>query len=129
MQQEQKNKEFIIRYGQAINGQAKTRALIEEYVTDEALIEHIVFFESVFPKYELVIDEIIAEGNRVTMRARFRGKHEGEFNGIPPTGKSVEMQFAIGYEIENEKIVSHWLIADQLTLLEQLGVSAAEPAH
>jgi len=46
------------------------------------------------------------------------------FNGMPPTYKVVEISAAICYHIENNKIISHWLIADQVSLLEQLGVSA-----
>ena len=56
------------------------------------------------------------------VRARAKGRHEGELNGIPPTYKNVDFPFSIGYEIENNKIISHWLIADQMVLMEQLGV-------
>jgi predicted ester cyclase len=37
----------------------------------------------------------------------------------------VEFPFSIGYEIEDDKIISHWLIADQMMLMEQLGVMNA----
>ncbi|MBK7650251.1 MAG: ester cyclase [Flammeovirgaceae bacterium] len=117
-----KNKEFILRYINAISGVIKTREVMEQYVADQGLIEHIVFFDSAFPKYEMFIDEITAEGNRVVLRARVKAKHEGILNGIPPTHKTIEMPFSIGYEIENEKIISHWMIADQMMLMEQLGV-------
>ena len=94
-------------------------------ITDEVLIEHITFFDSVFPKYEMTIDEITADGNRVTVRSRLKGRHEGVFGDIKPTFRNVEMPFVVSYEIENRKIISHWLIADQMALMEQLG--AAEP--
>ena len=100
----------------------KTRELLEQYITDQGLIEHILFFDSVFPRYDGLIDEITGEGNRVIVRARMKGKHEGELNGIPPTHKEVEFPFVVGYEIEKNKIISHWLIADQMMLMEQLGV-------
>jgi predicted ester cyclase len=122
MDQQRKNKEFIIRYFNALSGVTKTRELLEQYVTDEGLMEHIAFFDNVFPKYELFADEITAEGNRVVVRARCKGRHEGELNGIPPTYRNVEFPFVISYEIENGKIVHHWLIADQMALMEQLGV-------
>ena len=117
-----KNKEFIIGYLNAVSGVIKTRELLEQYITDQGLIEHILFFDSVFPRYDGLIDEITGEGNRVIVRARMKGKHEGELNGIPPTHKEVEFPFVVGYEIEKNKIISHWLIADQMMLLEQLGV-------
>lgn len=117
-----KNKEFIIGYLNAVSGVIKTRELLEQYITDQGLIEHILFFDSVFPRYDGLIDEITGEGNRVIVRARMKGKHEGELNGIPPTHKEVEFPFVVGYEIEKNKIISHWLIADQMMLMEQLGV-------
>ncbi|RYY10835.1 MAG: hypothetical protein EOO04_36255 [Chitinophagaceae bacterium] len=90
---------------------------------DEVLIEHIAFFDSAFPCYEIFADEMTAEGNRVVVRARFKGIHEGELNGILPTGRKVDFPFVISYELENGKIVHHWLIADQMSLMEQLGVA------
>ena len=125
MDQQKQNKEFIIRYFNAISGVAKTRELLEEYITDEELIKHIVFFDTVFPLYELFGDEIIAEGNKVVVRARFRGCHKGELNGILPTHRMVDFPAVISYEIENGKIVHHWMIADQMMLMEQLGVMNA----
>lgn len=122
MQQQNQNKEFIISYFNAISGVAKTRELLEEYITDEELMGHIAFFEASFPKYELFSDEMTAEGNRVVVRARTKGVHNGEFNGILPTHHTVDFPFVISYEIENGKIVHHWLIADSMALMEQLGV-------
>ena len=118
----QKNKEFILGYFNAMKGKKKTRDVLEKYITDTHLIEHIEFFETVFPAYEVYADEVTAEGNRIVVKARLKGRHEGELNGIPPTYKNVEFPFAIGYEVENNKIVGHWLIADQMILMEQLGV-------
>ena len=44
---------------------------------------------------------------------------------IKPTYKNVEFPFVVGYEIENNMIISHWLIADQMVLMEQLGAETA----
>jgi hypothetical protein len=122
MEQHRQNKEFIIRYFNKMAEAVITRELLEEYITDEELIGHILFFESVFPNYKIFTDEMMAEGNRVLVRGRLKGRHEGEFNGIPPTHRNVEFPLVISYEIENEKIVHHWLMADQMILMEQLGV-------
>ena len=59
-----KNREFIIRYFNAISGVEKTRELLEEYTSDEKLIEHIDFFEGAFPAYELFIEEMVTEGKK-----------------------------------------------------------------
>jgi predicted ester cyclase len=123
MNQIRHNKELVIRYFNAISGNVKTRGLMEQFITDEELIGHVQFFETVFPKYEMFADEMTAEGNHVVVRARMKGIHAGQFNGIPPTYKNVEFPFVINYEIENGKIVHHWIIADQTILMEQLGLS------
>jgi predicted ester cyclase len=131
MDQQQKNKEFIINYLNAVGtGVPKTRALLEKYMTDEALISHIEFFETAFPLYEVYIDEMMADGNRVIVQARLKGTHLGNLGDIPPTFKTVDFPFVVRYEIEDNKIVSHWSLADQMALMEQLGVvPAAEAAH
>ncbi len=126
MDQLKKNKEFIAEYFSALSGKEKNPSMLSKYVDDPELSQHIEFFEAVFPLYEVYSDEMTAEGNRVVVRARFKGKHEGEFNGIPPTYRQVEFSFAIGYEIENGKIANHWLLADQMSLMEQLGVAGVE---
>ena len=122
MEQQKHNKEFVIRYFNAISGVTKTRELMEKYTTDEELMGHVAFFEASFPRYELFADEMTAEGNRVVVRARTTGVHEGEFSGILPTHRKIEMPFVISYEIENGKIIHSWIIADQMLLMEQLGV-------
>jgi predicted ester cyclase len=130
MEQQQKNKEFIINYLNALSGVSKTRALAEKYITDESLIAHIEFFETAFPEYEVYIDEMIAEGNRVILQARAKGKHLGNLGDIPPTFKNVDFPFVVRYEIEDDKIVSHWMLADQMALMQQLGVvPSPEAAH
>jgi hypothetical protein len=129
MEQQRKNKEFIINYFNAISGVDKTRELLEKYIDDEDLIGHIIYFETAFPKYELFIDELTAENNRVVLTARIKGDHLGVLSEIPATYKEVNFSFVIRYEIENEKIVSHWMLADQMKLMEQLGVIPVAATH
>ena len=130
MEQQNKNKEFLINYLNAVSGVPKTRELLQQYMTDEALIGHIEFFEAAFPNYELFIDEMIAEGDRVIIKAHLTGTHMGDLSGIPPTYKTVNFPCVVAYEIENYKIISHWMLADQMSLMEQLGVvPAATTAH
>ena len=123
-----KNKEFILEYMNALNGKEKPREILEHYISDQGLIDHILFFDSAFPKYEAVLEEMISEGNQLILRARLIGKHEGEFAGIMPSYKQVDFPFVVSYIIENNKIVSHWLVADQMVLMQQLGIEPAQ-AH
>jgi len=117
-----KNKAFILEYINAMSGQEKTRERLEKYNADPGLIEYIMFIDSVFPKYEVLVDEIMAEGDRVIVRARLKGMHEGELMGFVPTHKEIEYPFVVCYEIRNDKIVHSWVIADNLILAERLGM-------
>lgn len=130
MQQQNQNKEFILDYFNALSAKEKTQEILDKYMTDEALMAHIHFFESAFPRYEIIADEMYAEDNHVIVIAHFKGTHKGEMNGIPATFKEVNIPFAIRYTIENNKIVSHWILADQMMMMQQLGViPEAEVAH
>ena len=129
MNQAMKNKEFILEYFNAINHKIKTPEICAQYITDQGLIEHIRFFDGAFPKYALIADEMVSEGNQIIVRARAVGKHEGAFGDIPPTHRSIDFPFVVSYTLSNNKIISHWLIADQMLLMEQLGVEPALAAH
>lgn len=123
----EKNKAFMRRYFKAISGKDKPRALQDEYIadSDEELKEHIVFFEAAFPHYGLLIDDMVAEGDKVAVRATFKGIHKGEFMGIAPTGKDVSIPISLIYRIAGGMIVEHWMLADQLGLMQQLGAAPA----
>lgn len=118
-----KNKELIIAYYNAISGVRKPEALCRQFMDDQKLIDNIAFWDSAFPAYELFADEIIAEGNRVVVRARMVGEHKGMMRGIPPTYKKIELPFVIGYKVENNRINGFWLFADQMLFMEQLGIA------
>lgn len=115
-------KQLIGDYFDAINGKAKTEEILDKFITDQDLKEHIRFFESAFPEYELIPEDMIQENNKVAVRTTFRGKHLGELMGISATGKEVSTSIMLIYEVENNKISNHWMVADQFGLMQQLGV-------
>jgi predicted ester cyclase len=121
------NKAFVSRYLEALSGKEKPRAVQDEYIadTDEELKDHIIFFEASFPRYEVIADDMIAEGDKVAVLARFRGVHNGDLTGIAPTGKEVDVPFAITYRLAGGKITQHWMSFDRMALMEQLGVAPA----
>lgn len=118
------NKAFVLEYFAALN-KDKSPATVDKYMTDEVLKEHIVMFETAFPGYQLNAKEMVAEGDRVAVRIEFTGTHDGDLMGIAPTGKPVTIEIGMIYRIENGKIVEHWMLADQLTMLQQIGVIPA----
>jgi predicted ester cyclase len=123
----EENKTLIRRYFDLFN--QDWNAALNEYVADEELAQHIQFFETVFPNYQLVAEDMVAEGDKVVVRTRMHGRHQGSLMAIAPTGKEVTMPFMIIYRVANGKIVQHWLIADQMGLMQQLGAMPVPEAH
>ena len=117
------SKAFIRRYFDAM-GKDKSVATMDEYIADadEELKQHIAAFEAAFPGYGMIVEDMIAEGDKVVVRGAMHGTHKGDLMGIPPTGKQVTISVIIIYRIADGKIVEHWMIADQLGLMQQLGV-------
>jgi len=116
------NKTLIRRYFEALSGKDKATAVVNRYVIDEELKHHIAFYEAAFPNYELIAEDLIAEGDKVVVRSTFRGTHKGDLMGIAPTGKQVAMPLILIYRIADDKIVEHWMQADALGMMQQLGV-------
>jgi steroid delta-isomerase-like uncharacterized protein len=73
------------------------------------------------PGYHTV-DDLIADGDKVTARITGYGTHEAELLGIPETHKAIKMSGIAVWRIAGGKIVEHWAEIDLLGLLQQLGV-------
>jgi steroid delta-isomerase-like uncharacterized protein len=74
-----------------------------------------------FPDLHVTISEQIAEDDRVATRKTFRGTHQGDFLGVPASGRPVEFEVIDILTFENGKISEHRVVVDQLGLLRQLG--------
>ncbi len=79
-------------------------------------------FLSAFPDLNLSIQDQIAEGDMVSSRQIFTGTHKGEFQGIAPTGKKVEITVTVVGRFANGKYVESWVNMDALGMMVQLGV-------
>jgi predicted ester cyclase len=74
-----------------------------------------------FPDRNDPIEDMIAEGDRVAMKYRSRGTHAGNFNGIPPTGKTYDIQNFALFRLADGKITEAWFMTDEAGLLIALG--------
>jgi predicted ester cyclase len=118
----QENKEFIREYFEALSGKPKTPELVEEYVAEQPLKDHIAMNEAAFPGYTLNVEQMIAEDDLVAIIGRASGTHKGPFMGMPPTGKSWDVPVHITYRVKDRKIVEHWLVLDTAAFMQQLGM-------
>jgi predicted ester cyclase len=114
------SKQLIQEYFNALSGQPKTAMLMDLYISDSGLQEHIRVVETAFPEYEIIPDLIVAESDLVAARCTFRGVHKGEFAGVQPTGKHVSAELMIFYRIKEGRIAEHWMQMDTRGLIEKL---------
>jgi len=73
------------------------------------------------PDYYTTIEDLIAEGDKVVARVTMTGTHTGNFYGIAPTGRRVNLTSIYIVRIANGKIVEHWGEEDGVAVLKQLG--------
>jgi predicted ester cyclase len=81
-----------------------------------------VAFRSAFPDWHMEILELVAEGNTVVGRFRCSGTNLGDFKGIPPTGKRMEVDEVYFLRVEDGKFVGFWGLEDDLARMRQLGL-------
>jgi predicted ester cyclase len=75
------------------------------------------------------VEDVIASGDKAVARVRVTGTHKGEFVGIPATGKSADVNLIDITRFGDDGLArEHWGVADQLSLLQQLGAIPAAPA-
>jgi steroid delta-isomerase-like uncharacterized protein len=75
-----------------------------------------------FPDLTSTVHDRIAEGDRVVDYFTLEGTHQGEFLGIPATGKRVKYAGMHIYSFADGQITGHWNVLDLLTMMTQLGV-------
>ena len=79
-------------------------------------------FREAFPNMMIVIEDMVAEGDKVAARCSVRAKHEGEFLGRVATGSPVEFTGITIVRIGKGKIVEAWNNFDFMTLHRQVGL-------
>lgn len=74
-----------------------------------------------FPDGQEVIEDLVAEGNKVAARQRFMGTQTGPLGDYPPSGKIMSSTYLAIYRLEDYVIVEVWAEWDNLSGLVQLG--------
>ena len=129
------HKAIVHRYYEDVLNQGKMEALEElsttKYVEHSplpgqanglaGLRQRVATLRSAFRPH-FTIDELIAEQDKVVVRWTNRGTHQGDFLGIPATGKSFTITGIDIHALRDGKMAEHWDVVDQLGLLQQLGL-------
>jgi steroid delta-isomerase-like uncharacterized protein len=137
--QEATNKATFRRFHEAVNtvdGQIISK-MIDELVEPDALIrtpmplhetgaaalKHVwAVLVAAFPDLHLTVEDVIAEGDKVVVRNTVTGTHQGEYMGLPPTGKSVTYNEIFIFRFVGGRVAETWGVVDVLSQMKQLGV-------
>jgi steroid delta-isomerase-like uncharacterized protein len=85
-------------------------------------------FRAGMPDLRVIIEDMIAEGDKVVIRYRIEGTHEGELFGVPPTGRRVSIESITVERVSGGKIREHWRVTDTLDMMQQLGAISEHAA-
>jgi len=78
-----------------------------------------------FPDVRFTIVDQVAEGDKVATIKTARGTHLGEFMGVGPTGREIELPVIDVFRVAEGKLVEHWGAWDNLRFLQQIGAAPA----
>lgn len=128
------NKALVRRFYREVFGDWKM-ALVDEVVAPQfishdwpeggptgpqAFRDFYTMIRSVAPDARYQVDDLIAEGDRVVVRWRMLGTHQGAFRGIAPTGRSIVLSGIAIYRLQGGKLQERWVVSDLQGALEQI---------
>lgn len=141
---EDTNKEIIRKYFKAIDEEGKTAnaEILNDFLSED-FIEHnpppgippnrdgwkqlFKMFAEATPGYH-VINDLIAENDKVVAHITAYGKHIGTVFGIPATGREFSMKGIVIWRLKNGMITEHWAQSDMIGMMMQLG-AMQPPKH
>ncbi|MGD8358580.1 MAG: ester cyclase [Lysobacterales bacterium] len=85
-----------------------------------AMADFVALVRRAFPDWRVRVLSTVSEGHEVAVRWEGSVTHEGEFHGIPPTGKQVHVSGINMYRTEDGRIVREWEQMDSIGMLQQL---------
>jgi steroid delta-isomerase-like uncharacterized protein len=96
--------------------------------TKEGVMTFFRMYLAAFPDLRMEPEDMIASGDKVVARVRATGTHQGDFLGMPATGKSVDVHLVDIIRFGDDGLAhEHWGVMDQLTMMQQLGVIPEGP--
>jgi steroid delta-isomerase-like uncharacterized protein len=133
----EENKEKVRRFMEEAFGQGKTEVVDEVLDPDfvcwdpnsetgeirgaDTIKGEVGYFHSAFPDFRWTVEDQVAEGDKVTTRYTLSGTHQGEFFGVPASGRRVEISGINIDRFEGGKLVEEWASYDLLGGLSQIG--------
>jgi steroid delta-isomerase-like uncharacterized protein len=91
----------------------------------QVLKELFARLHQIFPDLHVTVEDMIEEGDKVAGRNTLAGTHQGDYMGLPPTGKSVTYNEIIIFRFVNGRIAETWGVVDVFSQMKQLGMIPA----
>jgi steroid delta-isomerase-like uncharacterized protein len=127
------NKQLIRRFLQRVN--AGDLAVVDEFISED-FVEHeeipglpatkagvrqmFEMFQAAFADAQFVVDDVIADGDIVSVRAHLTGRHRAEFMGVPASDNNISVGLADYFRVDDGILVEHWGVMDSGALMRQL---------
>jgi steroid delta-isomerase-like uncharacterized protein len=73
-----------------------------------------------FPDLRATIDDLVAAGDKVAIRLTLRGTHQGDFQGLDASGRTIEYVSHEFYRVADGLIAEEWICSDMASLVRQL---------
>lgn len=90
--------------------------------TKDGVLEFFRMYTAAFPDLRFEAEDVLASGDKVVARVRVTGTHQGEFMGMPATGKSIDAQAIDIVRFGDDGLAhEHWGVFDTMAMMEQLG--------
>ena len=96
--------------------------------TKEGVTAFFRTFVAAFPDLRMVVQDVVASGDKAVARVRATGTHQGPFMGLPPTGRRIDVPLIDIMRFDaHGRACEHWGVLDQLAMMQQLGAIPAGP--
>jgi steroid delta-isomerase-like uncharacterized protein len=96
--------------------------------TKEGVKQLFVMYRAAFPDLRMEAQDVLVSGDKVVARVRGTGTHQGEFMGMPATGKTVDVQLIDIIRFGDDGLArEHWGVFDALKMMQQLGAIPGPP--
>lgn len=115
-----KNKDLMRRIYEEMWNQADPSIAAEIFAQPEGVERFVNQFLMSFPDLQHIIEEMIAEGDRVAVRFSAHGTHAGQWMDFAPTGKPIHYTGITLARIITGKIVKHHTLWDKISVIEQI---------
>lgn len=96
--------------------------------TKDGVLEFFRMYRAAFPDLRLDLEDVLASGDKAVARVRATGTHQGEFMGMPATGRSIDVQLIDILRFDDDGLArEHWGVVDTMTMMQQLGAVPEGP--